>query len=197
MLRRFVEFIQPFAASLGGPGLLLVALLDSSFVPLPEIPDFLLIWSVVRDPDRWMYYAIMTTVGSVLGCTLLYAVARKGGEAMLHRRFRAATAERALRAIRRYGVLAVIIPAILPPPFPFKVFVLLAGVSSLPLGPFLAAVAFGRGFRYTAEAWLAYLYGEQAIQYVHENLGRLSVWMAITVAVVGLAIIVWRRRRKT
>jgi membrane protein YqaA with SNARE-associated domain len=196
MLRRIVEFVQPFAASLGGPGLLLVALLDSSFVPLPEVPDLMLVWFVVARPERWLYYAGMTTVGSILGCTVLYLVARRGGEAMLHRRFRASTVQRALGAIRRYGVLAVVVPAILPPPFPFKIFVLLAGVSGVPLRSFLAAIAFGRGFRYFAEALLAYRYGEQAIQYIAQNVGQLSVWVAAAVAVAGVAVIVWRRRKR-
>jgi uncharacterized membrane protein YdjX (TVP38/TMEM64 family) len=131
----------------------------------------------------------------VLGCTTLYLAARKGGEAMLQRRFNASTIERPLRAVRRHGVLAVIVPAILPPPFPFKIFVLLAGVSSLPIGRFLAAITFGRGFRYVAEALLAYVYGEQAIQYIQENIGRLSIWMAAIVTIAGVGLILWRRRR--
>ena len=194
MLRRFVQIAQGFAASLGGPGLFLIGALDSSFLSFPEVPDFLLIWLVVHHRTWWPYYAAMATAGSVVGCYAIYLAARKGGEAMV-RRFHARTAERALAAIRRYGVLAVMVPAILPPPLPFKIFVILAGVSSIPTGSFLAAILFGRGFRYTVEALLAYRYGDGAMQYIGQNVGRLSIWMAITVTVVGAAIIVWRRYR--
>jgi membrane protein YqaA with SNARE-associated domain len=196
MLRRLVEFIQPFAASLGGPGLLLVAVLDSSFIPLPEVPDLLLVWFVVQHPSRWLYYAGMTTLGSVIGCYTLYSIFRKGGEAMLRRRFKPERLERGLGVIRRYGLLAVLIPAILPPPAPFKIFVILAGASGIPVRRFLMAVILGRGFRYFAEALLAYHYGSSAMAYISENLGPLSFSVAAVVAVLGAVYIVWRRRSR-
>jgi membrane protein YqaA with SNARE-associated domain len=194
MLRRLVEFIQPFAAGLGGPGLVLVAFLDSSFIPLPEVPDFMLVWFVVQHPSRWLYYAALTTAGSVAGCYVLYSVFRKGGEAMLKRRFRPERLERGLGIIRRYGLLAVVVPAILPPPAPFKIFVILAGASAIPVRRFLAAVVIGRGLRYFSEAYLAYHYGDAAIAYISENLAPLFFWVAVTVAVLGVAYIVWRVR---
>lgn len=194
MLRRLVEFIQPIALSFGGPGLLLVAVLDSSFIPLPEVPDLLLVWFVVHHPARWLYYAAMATAGSLVGCYILYSVFRKGGEAMLRRRMRPEKAERALGLIRKYGLLAVLVPAILPPPAPFKIFVILAGASGIPVRRFLAAVLIGRGFRYGTEAYLAYRYGESAVQYIGENLGPLSLRVALVVAVLGAAYVVWRRR---
>jgi membrane protein YqaA with SNARE-associated domain len=194
MLRRIVEFIQPIALSLGGPGLLLIAFLDSSFLSFPEIPDLLLVWFVVEHPQRWAYYALMATTGSVAGCFALYSVFRKGGEAMLRRRFKAARVERALGLIRRYGLLAVVVPAILPPPAPFKIFVILAGASGIPVRKFLGAVVIGRGARYTSEALLAYYYGEAAITYISENLRPLSLWIAGGVGVLGIAYIIWRQR---
>ncbi len=196
MLHRLVEFVQPIAASLGGPGLFLIALLDSSFLTFPEVPDFLLVWLVVRHRAGWPYYASMATAGSAIGCYAIYTVAKKGGEALLHRRFHARTTERAMRAIRRHGVLAVIVPALLPPPLPFKIFVVLAGVSSIPTGSFMAAVIAGRGFRYLAEALLAYWYGEAAMAYINENMGPLSVWLAGAVAVLGALFIIWQRRTR-
>lgn len=195
MLHRLVEWIKPFAASLGGPGLFLVAFLDSSFLSFPEVPDLLLVWLVTRHPERWPYYASMTTAGSVLGCFALYYVARKGGERVV-RRFSKGATERALNAIRRYGVLAVIVPAILPPPAPFKVFVVLAGASAIPAASFGIALVIGRSFRYVAEALFAYYYGARAMAYINENMARLSLWVALAVAGAGAAYIIWRTGRR-
>jgi membrane protein YqaA with SNARE-associated domain len=197
MLHRFVEFVQPLAASLGGPGLVLIAFLDSSFLSFPEVPDFLLVFLVVQHPARWPYYASMATLGSVLGCFAIYIVARRGGEAMMRRRFRASTLDRALRAIRRYGLLAVFVPSLLPPPAPFKIFVILAGISGIPAGPFGAAIVLGRGLRYLAEALLAYRYGDQAMRYINENLGPLSLWAAVAITVIATGVVLWRRRHRT
>jgi membrane protein YqaA with SNARE-associated domain len=197
MLHRFVEFIQTLAAGLGGPGLLLIAFLDSSFLTFPEVPDLLLIWSVIHRPALWPYYAGMATLGSVLGCYALYAVSKAGGEAVIRKRFHAKTVERTLRVIRRYGVLAVIVPSILPPPAPFKIFVILAGVAGIPSGSFLTAIVIGRGFRYVIEALLAYAYGDRAILYMKQHMAQLSIWTAAAVAVVGVALVLWRRRRRT
>jgi membrane protein YqaA with SNARE-associated domain len=195
MLHRVVEFIQPYAASLGGPGLLVLAFLDSSFLTFPEVPDFLLVWLVIQHPLRWPLYVALATIGSVLGCFALYAVAKKGGDAML-RRFHAGMLERALAVIRRYGIFAVIVPSLLPPPAPFKIFVILAGVSGIPTRRFLIAIVIGRGFRYLAEGWLAFRYGERAVGYIQENMAQVSLWAAGAILVGGLAFLLWRRQRR-
>src|SRR5207237_570616 len=107
--------------------------------------------------------------------------------------------DRALATLRRYGLLAVFVPSILPPPAPFKIFVVLAGVSGIATRPFLTAIVFGRGFRYTAEALLAHRYGDHAMRYINDNLGPLSIWTAVLVGVIGAGVLIYRRRisRKT
>jgi membrane protein YqaA with SNARE-associated domain len=197
IVRRAIQAIQPIAEQLGAPGLALVAFFDSSFLSLPEVADALLIIAVIHKPWLWVYYAVATTLGSIAGCYALYALARKGGDAFLRRRFHERHIERGLALFRKYGMLAVIVPAILPPPAPFKIFVLLAGVANVRPGTFLLAVAIGRLFRYGVEAWLAYAYGDQASAFIRENLSAISVWAAAIVAVLGLGAIVWRRRRAT
>jgi membrane protein YqaA with SNARE-associated domain len=192
MLHRLVEIIKPFAAGLGGPGLALLAFLDSSFLSFPEVPDVLIVVSVTRNPSRWLYYASMTTIGSVLGCFVLYAVAKKGGEAFVRRRVKGRTFDRSLEIVRRYGLLAVVVPSILPPPAPFKIFVILAGLAGIGTGPFLGAIVIGRGLRYGIEALLAVRYGEAAMQYIAEHSARVSIWLAIAVAILGVAFILWR-----
>lgn len=193
--QRAIQAIQPIAEHLGAPGLALVAFFDSSFLSLPEVADALLVLSVIRTPEHWMWYASATTFGSVAGCYALYAIARKGGEAFLRKRFKERHVASGLALFKRFGLLAVIVPAILPPPAPFKIFVLLAGVAGVNPGTFLFAVTIGRGFRYGGEAWLAYEYGDRATDYIRNNLPTISIWAAAVVAVLSLAFILWRRRR--
>ncbi len=195
MLHRLVEIIQPVAASLGGVGLALVALLDSSFLAFPSVPDLLLVWLVAQHPDRWGYYAAMTAVGSIIGSYVIYAIARRGGQAVLQRKFRTRTFKRGLEMVRRYGLLAVVVPSIMPPPTPFKLFVILAGLSGIGRGSFLGAVVLGRAFRYGLEAYLAYRYGDEAMRFITANVASVSIGAAAVILVFGLAYIVWGRRR--
>ena len=194
-LHRVAETLQHFAVTVGGPGLALVAFLDSSFLSLPEVNDILMVLMVVRNPDGWLYYAAMTTLGSIAGCYALYSLARRGGDAFVRRRFSEKNVARGLKLFEKYGLLAVVVPSILPPPTPFKIFVLLAGVANVPRRTFLLAVALGRGFRYGAEGLLAYWYGEDATRFIKENLQTVSIWVAVGVGVLGLAYILWRRFR--
>ena len=196
-MSRIVSWIQVFALSVGGPGLFFIAFLDSSFLSLPEINDILVIVMVIENTELMPYYASMATLGSVTGCLLLYVIGRRGGEALLRRRFGGPRLERAMELSRKYGVLAVAIPAILPPPAPFKVFVVLAGVSGVPLVQFVAAVALGRGFRYFGEGWLAVRYGEAAVELLEQNGGTVSLILAALVLVGGLTYFLWTSRRRT
>jgi len=189
-----VAAIQPVAEHLGGPGLALVAFLDSSFLSLPEVADALLVVLTVHHPGEWLYFALISTLGSVAGCYAIYALARKGGEAFVRRRFSSRLVERSVGLVRRHGLLAMIASALLPPPAPFKLFVLLAGVADMRPRTFIAAIAIGRGSRFGAEAWLAHRYGDRAMDYIRQNLPALSLWAAVIVAVVLVGMIVWRRR---
>src|SRR4051812_12320698 len=125
----FVAWLQSTALALGALGLLIVGFLDSSFLSLPEINDLLVIWMVTQHKSRMLLYAGAATLGSVVGCLALYYIGRKGGDALVRKRFSTERVDRALAAVRRHGVLAVLIPSLLPPPAPFKIFVLLAGVA--------------------------------------------------------------------
>ena len=191
---RIVGRVQAFALALGAPGLFLVAFLDSSILSLPEIADLLVIWMVTKHKSRLVLYATSATVGSIGGCLLLHYLGRKGGEAMVRRRFSNASIERTLAAFRRHGIMAVLIPSILPPPAPFKIFVLMAGVSGISVRSFAIAIAIGRGTRYFVEGLLAVWYGEQAIAFIHAHAAAASLTV-VGVLVAGLAAyIVWSRR---
>src|SRR5688500_5963013 len=155
MLGAFLDGIGAWASELGGVGLLLLALLDSSFLSFPQVNDVLLIVLATKQPALMPYYAAMTTIGSLAGCLLLYAAARQGGERLLRRRFADGKITRGLAFYQRHGLLAVIVPAILPAPMPFKLFVLLAGASGMSGWRFALAVVIGRSIRYFAQGFLA------------------------------------------
>jgi membrane protein YqaA with SNARE-associated domain len=193
-MSRILEWVQSFALSLGGPGLFIIAFLDSSFLSFPEVNDLLIIWLTTQHKERMLYYALMTTLGSIAGCLALYMVARKGGEAFLRKRFSERHVERAMEQFRRYGLLAILIPSILPPPTPFKIFVLAAGVARVRPVDFIVAIAIGRGLRYFGEGLLAVYYGEHAADFLHENARLVALAVAAACLVGGIAWIVWQRR---
>src|SRR5438094_2482366 len=120
---RIVDWVQAWAIGLGAPGLFVVGFLDSSFLSLPEINDLLLVWMVTKHKPGMLLYAASATLGSIAGCLVLYYLGYKGGEALARRRFSTATVDRTLKAFQRHGMLAVLIPSLLPPPAPFKIFV--------------------------------------------------------------------------
>ena len=128
-----------------------------------------------------VYYSLLATLGSTAGCLVLYFIGRKGGEGLIRRRVGGEKMERAMARSKRYGVLAVAIPAILPPPAPFKIFVLLAGVANVPILQFLSAIVAARGLRYFGEGWLAVRYGDQALMLIETNSRILSFGLASVV----------------
>lgn len=192
-MRRLVAWIQAFALGIGGPGLFIIAFLDSSILSLPEINDILIVSMVMQHPERLVFYAAMATLGSIAGCLLLYWLGYKGGEAFLRRRVSAQRVDRGLALFRKYGVVAIFVPAILPPPAPFKIFVLLAGVSRVNLWTFVGAIAAGRGVRYFGEGLLAIWYGEETIAFLE----RHGLTITIVIAIVGaMAGVWWVARRR-
>jgi membrane protein YqaA with SNARE-associated domain len=191
-LMKIGEFLRSMASSLDGPGLLLIALLDSSFLSIPEGNDLLIVILSAGKPwERMAYYVGMTTAGSIAGCLLLYAVGRKGGSPLLHRKFSEKNLLRAERLFEKYGVLTVVVPSILPPPCPFKVFVLSAGVFRLRLGEFVAAIAIGRSIRYSMWGVLALFYGNAVKIFMQQNLHKIGIVLFILLA-TGLAVVVAR-----
>jgi membrane protein YqaA with SNARE-associated domain len=192
---RFVDRIQALALVLGGPGLFLVAFLDSSFLSLPEINDLLLIWMVTQHKTRMVYYASCATIGSVAGCLVLYYLGRKGDK-WITKRFGASRVASAMATFQKYGVMAVLIPSLLPPPAPFKIFVLLSGIAGISVGRFTMAIAIGRGIRYFGEGLLAVWYGDRAIDFIQTN-GRIVSLSLVGVLAVALAayLLVGRIRR--
>ena len=193
-MSRLFGWLQSAGEALGSPGLFLIAFLDSSFLSFPNVVDLLIIANVTRAEARWVYYALMSTLGSIAGCFALYEFAKRGGDRFLRKRLNQKHFDRALRMFQKYGLLGVLVPSILPPPVPFKVFVLAAGVAKVRPVEFLIAVAIGRGIRYFGEALLALYYGDRAAAFLTAHSREASLVLAAVVVIVG-GIWILRRRR--
>jgi membrane protein YqaA with SNARE-associated domain len=195
MLSGVVAAIRAWASEYGGVGLFVLAALDPSFLSFPQVNDLLIIYLSTKTPALMPYYAGMTTAGSIVGCFLLYAFARRGGEVFLRKRFSGERVERGLQLYQRHGLLAVVIPSLLPPPTPFKLFVLLAGAAEVSPWKFGAAIAIGRGIRYFGQGYLAVLYGEAAAQLVRENGSAVGIALAVAALAIGVGYYFVRKRR--
>ncbi len=175
--------MSEYLITFGAFGLFAVALLDSTFVPLPSSADALMLLLSTAHP-RWMVlYAFMATAGSALGCWILYLVSRRAGARAL-RRFSEAKQKRVKDLIDRYDMAAVLVATLLPPPFPFKLFVVTAGVFRFSLVRFMIAIVVGRAFRFLLEGFFAVRYGAEA----KEILARYYPWIGVGLAVV---VLIW------
>jgi membrane protein YqaA with SNARE-associated domain len=197
-LGRVGELIQFIATNLDGIGLLLVAMADSSFLSIPEGNDVLIV--VLSSGKAWRsmaFYVAMTITGSVMGCLFLYTVGRKGGSPLLRRKFTRQSVERAERLFERFGILTVAIPSVLPPPCPFKIFVLSAGVFRLKIWQFVSAVVIGRTIRYTTWGVLAVLYGNVVKTYMQQNLPVVGMIMfAVFLLIISVLVMLYLRRTR-
>src|SRR5579863_9785350 len=150
---------------LGGPGLVLLGLADNSVIPLTGSMDVLTIYFAARHREPWPYYALMATLGAVLGGYITYSLARKGGQETMERKLSKGRAAQFCKAFGRWGFASVAVPALMPPPFPFLPFLLAAGAMQYSRKKFLAALTLGRGLRYTILADLGFHYGNHILRF--------------------------------
>ncbi len=201
-MQRISEFLQQAITGLGsfwgGFGLFFVAFCDSSFLSLPEINDLLIIYFCTRFKEQAYFYAFMAVLGSTSGCSVLYWIGKWKGYRFLEKKYSQSKMESALRIFQRFGMFAIIGPALMPPPFPFKIFVLSAGIFGLSFPRFLTAVVFGRGFRYFFEAEMAVRFGDQAMEYVQENYIRVAIAVLVVIffGLIVYSVVNQLRRRK-
>jgi membrane protein YqaA with SNARE-associated domain len=177
-------WLQNLVAVMGGGGLFVVAFFDSSVLSFPFITDALVMQLSFANPARMPYYAAMAAAGSLAGCIWLYLLAKKGGEAYFHRHA-AGRAKKVKEWVEEHAFLSVFIPAILPPPLPFKIFVLAEGVFQVPLRTFILAILLGRGLRYAAEGILAVRYGDATLVFLKVHSG------AVALAVVAVLLLLF------
>jgi membrane protein YqaA with SNARE-associated domain len=177
------------------PAMIVIGTLDSSLLSLPEINDYLVVGRCFKYPHAAFYFPLFAATGSVIGCNILYSIIRRGGQAVLRKRFPLQSIKRVEHAYERFGFLAIGIPAILPPPLPFKIFVATAGALEYPRWKFLLTVMIARSFRYYVEGILAVYYGRRVLVFMKDN-GLVIVSIVGTLVLIGLIIylVVWMRR---
>jgi membrane protein YqaA with SNARE-associated domain len=180
-----LDHLANYLQSFGPGGLFAIALLDSAFVPLPGGPDaVMLLLSTPQENHAWVpLYALGATVGSVIGCLILYYISRRAGRSALEK-FSASKQARVKELVDKYDVLSVLVASVLPPPFPFKLFVVSAGVFRLSVWRFAIAVAVGRAFRFFLEGFFAVEYGERAKDLLAENYPAVGIGLAVLLVVV-------------
>jgi membrane protein YqaA with SNARE-associated domain len=182
---------------LGGPGLVLLGVADNSVIPLTGSMDVLTIWLAARHREPWPYYALMATLGAVIGGYITYALARKGGKETMERKLSKKRATQVSQAFERWGFFAVAVPALMPPPFPFVPFLLAAGAMQYSPKKFLGALTLGRGIRYSIAAGLGYLYGNHILRFF-SRYDKPAIAILVGLAVIGavLSIVQYLRIKK-
>src|SRR5437899_4019557 len=187
LARRLGRFIVHVPVYVAGPAMILIGALDSSLLSLPEINDYLVIARCYTHPRTVFIFPLFPAIGSVLGCLLLYTILRRGGRAVLHRRFRMDHVLRVERAYARFGILALAIPALLPPPMPFKIFVATAGALQFPRRRFILTILIARCVRYYTEGALAIIYGRAVLRFLEDN-GPVLISALMGVCLIALAV---------
>ena len=188
---KWLTRLSEYLITYGAFGLFVVAVLDSTFVPLPSSVDALMLLLSTTNPSWMLLYAFMATAGSALGCLILYLISRRAGARALNR-FSEAKRARVKNWIERYDMFAVLAATLMPPPFPFKIFVVSAGVFRFSLVRFMLAIIVGRGFRFLLEGYFAVRYGAQA----KEILAKYYPWIGLGLVVAIIAFVLLRQKLK-
>ena len=184
--------------ALGPLGEVLLGIADASVIPTPGSLDILVILLVASSPSHWWIFVIAATVGSAIGALMTYSMGVKGGKEGLEKRIPERKLRKVYRWSEKYGVGAVAVPALLPPPFPLSPFLLAAGALKVPKTKFLAAYSAGRLVRYSIVAWLGRMYGHSLIHAI-QHYSKPIIWTLTALAVLaGIAagIYIYMRKRK-
>ena len=187
-ITKFLTRVSEYLVGFGAFGLFALAILDSTFVPLPSSVDALMLVLSMTHPSWMLLYAFMATAGSAIGCLILYFISRRAGARALNR-FSERKQARVKYWIERYDAISVLVATLLPPPFPFKLFVISAGVFRFSLLRFMLAIIAGRAFRFLLEGYFAVKYGAQA----KEVLAKYYPWIGLSLVAAIVLIVVLKR----
>ncbi|HOK44399.1 MAG TPA: VTT domain-containing protein [Bryobacteraceae bacterium] len=157
-----------------GPwGILVLAVLDSAGIPIPEGVDALLVIIGNMDPKTGYWSAALAVAGSLAGSIFLFEVGRKGGEAFLDERTRTGRARRFRAWFHHYGEITIFIPSLVPAPLPLKVFILCAGALGMKRTHFVLVLLAGRIPRYFGMAYLGARLGKEPLVFLSEHVYEL------------------------
>jgi undecaprenyl-diphosphatase len=168
---------------LGAFGVFGIALLDAGFVPLPGGLDVVVMTLSHTNPAMAPFYVLAAVLGATLGCLIPYWVGLKTGAAAL-RKFNPERRRRVERWVVRYDFWAMLLCAAAPPGFPFKIFLVTAGVFRMNIPRFLIGIAIGRSVRFILEGWLAVRYGEQAMDIFKQHYPKIGLGVAAAVIII-------------
>jgi membrane protein YqaA with SNARE-associated domain len=188
--------LSQYLVSFGPFGLFTIAFLDSVMIPMPGGVDAVLLLLAASRPSWLPIYVAAATVGSTLGCIVLYRISQRAGKRALAR-FSESKQKRVKHLLDRYDVMSVLVASLLPPPFPFKLFVVSSGVFRLNIVRFTIAIAAGRTFRYLLEGYLAAHYGEHAKEILAHYYPAIGITLAVLVIVFFLARTLLRQSAKS
>jgi membrane protein YqaA with SNARE-associated domain len=187
--------ISQYLISFGPLGLFAIAFLDSVMVPMPGGVDAVLLLLAAARPSWLLIYVAAATIGSTIGCVALYRLSQRAGKKALSR-FSESKQKRVKDLLDRYDVMSVLVASLLPPPFPFKLFVVSAGVFRLNLMRFTLAVAGGRTFRYLLLGFLAARYGDQAKELLTRYYPAIGITLAVLIVLFFVAKALMRQSGK-
>jgi membrane protein YqaA with SNARE-associated domain len=194
-LGSMMKALQAALIAYGALGILAIGFMDAAFIPLPGGPDVVVMALSHHNHAMMPVYVLAAVVGSMIGSLILYFAARKGGETVL-RKFSPQKRARVEDLLERYDILAMLLASVLPPPFPFKLFVLSAGAFKMKLWRFVAALIVGRGFRFLLEGIIAVKYGEQATEIFKHNYPKIGLGVAAAILVIYLFNSLLKKRRR-
>jgi membrane protein YqaA with SNARE-associated domain len=190
--------IANFLVAVGPWGLLVLAFLDSSGVPIANALDAYLVFLAVKEPDRAYLYAAIAVAGSVIGNAALFLVARHGGRRFLQR-VEHSRSHRFRRWFERFGLVTVFVPAVMPIPMPLKIFVISAGALDTHFLTFLIVILLARIPRYFGEAWLGVRLGQESTTFLRTHVWQFIIAAIALCLVLSLMIVAserWRARRR-
>ena len=190
-----LEALGKFIATFGAPGLFVICVLDSTFVPLPSSADALLIFLSVRNPHLMLFYVLLAVAGSTVGLLILYYISRRAGQRALAK-FSPAKQKRVKEWIDKYDMLSVLVACMLPPPFPLKLFVVTAGVFRFSVVRFAIAIIVGRIIRFSFLAYFAIRYGTQAMLVLQKYYPWIGLGLVVLIIVIFVTRNVLKGRRE-
>ncbi len=190
-----LKTLQAALVGFGAFGILAIALLDAALIPLPGGPDAVVMTLSHLNHAMAPFYVLAAVVGSTFGCLVPYWIGRKTGEAAL-KKFSAEKRARVSELIDRFDTWAMLVGAVLPPPFPFKLFLLTAGVFRMNVWRFLIALAIGRAVRFTLEAWMAVQYGDQAMTIFKQHYPKIGLGIAAVIILIFIVNMLRTRKQR-